>query len=595
MKQFLSFCFGIALSFQLFAQNSATVENYQIMLSQNGLNSIGAYVPQLPVAEVSVVIRVGAMYENTNQSGLSALLCEIVSNRIQTKLNSGKYPTIRFSAEVSPELTTYKFKTIHSDLQLLLNFIAENLVNLKIDNQDLNVAIEAVNIKHEAYNANPQTEYNRLLDSKIFKYDLDKIDIWSDSLTISKYTVLDVDSFYRMYYSPVASTVVIQSRYQPYSQLSMLENSFRNWQRIDFNPDEYTKMRSIKPLIYTTQNTVFNTPDKAKITLSTLSSGIRNYRRGSYFAFLLNAFLNDKSQEVFNELKAETGTTDLQTFYEPHNFYGTFSISASPVEGKHKETYEFLQKAISNLHRFINDNSVAVAKKKFATEYAAFKKNPAFLNESSKHIFANDADYFETLNDSVQAITTHQFLRTVYTDFCNANFAAIAQIDSSTFETENYNSWFAEIDEKIADEKFTYRQNVYEIEGEQNKQLLNRLTQWLKVNPDMQCQINGIGDRSEYNKFQDASVSAFIDTITTFKKYKPDLLKTGIMRIELLRSLKILQSLAESGIAFERISGTAIPLKSKNNEEQAANRAATITLTRLKNRLPLRDIRIFRK
>lgn len=595
MKQILSFCFGIALSIQLFAQNNATVENYQIMLSQNGLNSIGAYVPQLPVAEVSVVIRAGSMYENTFQSGLSALVCEVISNRIQNKLNSGRYSTIRFTSETETELTTFKFKTIHSDLQLLLNFIAENLVDLKITNQDLNIAVEAVTTKREAYNTNPQTEYSRLLNSKIFKYDLDKIDVWGDSATISKYTVLDVDSFYRMYYSPVASTVVVQSRYQPYTILAMIDNSFRNWQRIDFNPDEFTKMRSIKPIIYTTQNTLFNVSEKPKITLTTLSFGIRNYRRGSYFAFLLNAFLNDKNQEVFNELKAETGTTELQVFYEPHNFYGSFSFSAYPVEGKHQETYELLQKAISNLHRFINDSTVALAKKKFAVEYAAFKKTPTFLIESSKHIFANDAEYFETLNDSVQAINPHQFLRTVYTDFCNANFAAIAQVDSSTFESESYNSWFAQIDEKIADEKFTYRQNVYEIEGEQNKEILNRLVQWLKVNPDIQCQINGIGDKSEYNKFKDASVSAFIDTITTFKKYKPDLLKTGIMRIELLRSLKILQALAESGIAFERISGTAIPLKSNNNEEQAANRAATITLTRLKNRLPLRDIRIFGK
>lgn len=595
MKQLL---FGLVLIIavaQGFAQNTVVAKNYNISQSQNGLNSICVYAPQLPVAEVSIAIRTGSIYEREEQRGVAALLQQVVSQKINKNLSSTKNQKFGFVAESGVENTVFKFKAPHAELQQLLDFISKNLVNLKFEQDEITKAAAAVNAQHNEFNTANNFAYRRVLQSQVFKFDLDKINYWSDSATLAKYTVLDVDSFYRLYYSPAASTIVVQSNYQPFTLLNMIEKSFGSWLKVEFNPDEFTKIRSIKPVIYSTQNTIFNHPEQSKITLATLSFGARSYTRGSYFAFLLNAMLNDTSQLVFKTLKEETGITKIQATYELNNYFGVFSITAYPPDEKHQEVYDLLRKAIAELHRYINDASVAAAKKKFELEYNAFKGTSAFFNVSARHFFSNTTDYFETLNDSVQAINTSLFLRNIYTSFCNANFAAIAETDSAHYESENYNDWFAEIDETIGSEKFTYSRNVCSLEGEANKQLLNRLIQWLKVNPDMQCQINGKSDRKEFDKFKDEAVWAFIDTIETFRKYKPDLLKTGIMRPELLRSLTILRAISESGIAFERLSGTALPLSSKTKEEEADNRIATITLTRLKNRLPLRDIRIFGK
>lgn len=595
MKQFFSFLLCIVFGTSGFAQRAAS-NDYFISVSQNGLNSLCAYMPQLPLAQVSVTIRAGAIYERVEQKGLSNLLCEIVSNRIRKDLTKGIYSNIVFDAETGIENTVFKFKTPHGSLQQTLDFISNHLVGLKISSFEIDEAIQLSYLKQNEFETSRKDAYKRILQSQLFKFDLDKVNIWGDTATLANYTVLDVDSFYRLYYSPVASTVAIQSNYQPFTQLNMLEKSFGKWLKIDFNPDDFTKIRSIKPLIYSTQNTVFTENALPKITLSTLYFGTRNYTRGSYYAFLLSAMLNDSTQQVFNALKEEAGIKKIQVNYEGNNYYGVFSISVFPEEGKHRAAYDLLQKSIKEIYRFIDDKSVAKAKQKFEKEYQLFKDTPSFFNESAKHFFSNATDYFEILNDSVQAISTSLFLRNTYTSFCNANFVAIAEIDSAHYTSENYNDWFAEIDEHIANEQFTYQRNVYKVEGEANKQLLNRLIQWLKVNPDMQCQINGRADkRKEYNQFKDEGVWAFIDTLATFQKYKPDLLKTGIMRPELLRSLFILKTLAENGIAIERLSGTSIPLTSKNEEQEEENRTASITLTRLKNRLPLRDIRIWGK
>ncbi|MFN8292986.1 MAG: insulinase family protein [Chitinophagales bacterium] len=595
MKQILVWWTLVIAGFQLSAQSMVAATNYNISLSQNGLNSVCVYAPQLPVAEVSLTIRSGSIYERQEQRGLANLLHEVIAGKINTSLQSGKYPNIRFSSEAGVEVTTFRFKTIHSELQRLLDFIAQHVVKQKFVDEEVRAAIDATNTKRIEFNTGEQHIVKRTMQQQLFKFDLDKVNVWGDSATTANYTVIDVDSFYRLYYSPVASTILIQSNYQPYSLLTMLERSFSSWLKVEFNPDEFTKIRSVKPLIYSTQHPLFTSPSEPKITLSTLSFGGRNYTHGSYYSFLLNALLNDTTQPIFKELKEETGVRKIQASYEVDNYYGIFSITVYPPEGRHQEVYDLLRKSITEIHRYIDENSVAAAKKKFAKEYADFKGTSPYFNESVRHFFSNSTEYFETLNDSVQSIKTAQFLRNVYTDFCNANFAAIAEIDSTHYSNEQYNSWFATIDESIGDEKFTYRKNICEVEGDANTQLLNRLLQWLKVNPDMQCQINGKADKGEFDKFKDEAVWAFIDTIETFRKYKPDLLKTGIMRPELLRSLKILRALSEGGIALERLKGTAITLGSKTKEEEADNRSATITLTRLKNRLPIRDIRLFGK
>ncbi|MCS6818856.1 MAG: hypothetical protein NZ522_02820, partial [Chitinophagales bacterium] len=424
---------------------------------------------------------------------------------------------------------------------------------------------------------------------QLFKFDKEKIAIWQSDSLLRRYTALDADSFYRLFYSPFSASVLVRTSL-PFSQVNfLLEKNFDRWVTADFNPDEIIKIRSIKPMIYTTQNTVLNKSSKHKLSFHTLTFGSRNYARGTYDSYLLSAFLTDTSNKLFQQLKQNTGVQAISTFFDVHNYYGILTVSVELPDTEHRSVYEELRKAIDSAYRYVNDSTLASAKRKFAQEYIVWAKSPDFYYKSLQHFFSNFTEYYETLNDSVQQVPIERFRRFVYNQFSRASFAIIAETDSFHYKNENYEDWMADVDERIGEERFTFRKNICEIEGDENKRLLSRLIQWLKINPDIQCQVNGKADRNEYDKFKDAAVWAFIDTIETFKKYKPDLIKTGIMRPELLRALKILKALYEGGISLERLSGTAMPLNSKTKEEEAANRVATLSLTRLKTLAPLRN------
>jgi len=249
----------------------------------------------------------------------------------------------------------------------------------------------------------------------------------------------------------------------------------------------------------------------------------------------------------------------------------------------------------AKLHEYINDESVAKAKLKFGEEYKALFETPDFIPMSVKFYFTNSDRYFETLNDSVQHLNIKEFLKFVYTTYSIGAFANILETDSAHIESEKVAEWFENVDEDISNESFTYRKNIADLEGEENARLLRKLVQWLKANPDIQCQINGSSDKKEFNKFSNADVFEFIDTLTTFKKYKPDKYKKNTIRLELLRSYKVLKLLVENEIELSRLSGTAMTYSSKTDEQYINNRRCTLTLNRLRKRLPLRDINIFGK
>ncbi len=585
--------FGVGVRAQVITNS---LGSFATSNSLNGMVCVAASSPKYQPAEIQIVVRTGSVYERAYQSGISAVVGEIVSDRINKALATGKYPNFRFSYTQAYENSTFKFKAPNAELFSLLNFISKEFVGIKIVDEDVQKFVSVVNEKRAFDSVDNTNQYRFVLHHRLFKRDYDKMLLYGEADDLKNLTTIDVDSFYRMNYVPNNATINIFSTLGIQQQIQMAEHALVNWRRTDFNPDELTKIRTFKPMIYSTQDVVINQTDPGKLTYASLASGTRSYLRGTYFHYLLSAMLNDTSQAFYKDMHdEEINPTKIAAQFDAGSFYGVFKVVVYPGEGEYEATHNRATFLFTKLHEYVNEQSVAKAKRKFDAEYKALFETPDFITMSVKFYFTNSDKYFETLNDSVQGLNTKEFLKFVYTTYSIGAFANILEVDSAHVESEKVANWFETVDEHIANEAFTYRKNIADLEGEDNAQLLRKLVQWLKMNPDIQCQINGKSDRKEYNKFSNADVFEFIDTIPTFRKYKPDLYKKKSIQLELLRSYKILKVLVESEIDLSRLSGTAMSYGSKTDEQYADNRKSTLTLNRLRKRLPLRDINIFGK
>ncbi len=107
--------------------------------------------------------------------------------------------------------------------------------------------------------------------------------------------------------------------------------------------------------------------------------------------------------------------------------------------------------------------------------------------------------------------------------------------------------------------------------------------QWLKTNPDISVQVNGMSDEHEFNKAtDDDSILQFIDSMPTFQKVTSEIIKKKkTIRPEMARAVKIVKYLYQHGIPADRLSGTAMNFKSSTKQEAADNMRCTLTLNKI--------------
>ncbi len=561
--------------------------------SLNGMVYVTASSQRFQPAEVKIDVRTGSVYERTKQSGISALVAEIVGSRINELLATGMYPNFRFSFEHGFETATFRFRAPNADLNALLSFIAKEFTTIKVVEDDLKKFIPVINQKRSEDSLNTDNKFRFVLHHRLFKNDKEKMLLWGEAEDLQKLQLIEVDSFYRMNYVPNNATVSVYSSYGISQQIKMIESALINWRTTDFNPDVLTKIRAFKQMVYSSQDIVFNNPKSSTLSYNTLGYGTRNYLRGTYFNYLLSAMLNDTSQPFQKLLHEDANPKKVLANFDAGTFYGIFRLIIEPSEGEFEITHKRVLELLPRLHEFVSEENVAKGKQKFADEYQQFRDNPAYVPQSVRFYFTGSEQYMDLLNDSVQNISTKEFLKFVYLNLSTGFYANILETDSATYERENVPAWFEPVDENVGNEAFTYRKNVPDLEGDDNARLLRKLIQWLRINPDVRCQVNGIADKREFNRFADEAVREFIDTISTFRAYRPETMKKKYIRLELMRTYKILKVLVENDIDIDRLGGTAMRYSSKTPEEFALNRRSTLTLNRLKQRLPLRDVRIF--
>jgi outer membrane protein OmpA-like peptidoglycan-associated protein len=142
----------------------------------------------------------------------------------------------------------------------------------------------------------------------------------------------------------------------------------------------------------------------------------------------------------------------------------------------------------------------------------------------------------------------------------------------------------------IKDSVIRFRNNVHEIEGKDNFLILDKLAAFLQINEEVQLQVNGLCDKAEFNKAKDSKILAFIDSVPTFARVKPELVKKGYLGLDMMRAMQVLYYLHSKGIDMKRISGTGMSYSSPGDTDPAENRKVVFNIERLK---PLQSVRSF--
>jgi KaiC/GvpD/RAD55 family RecA-like ATPase len=246
---------------------------------------------------------------------------------------------------------------------------------------------------------------------------------------------------------------------------------------------------------------------------------------------------------------------------------------------------------------FFKEGEVEKATRNIEIEYNDLRATHLhdYMNMVAKFRFANDENYFLTFTDSLKRTTVSDMTRYVTDYFSDHTGIRCLYTSARAMRNAKPDQQYFPLDESVGDVRFNYELNKTDIEADTAKRDLQRLIQWLKINPDMHVQINGFADESEFKKSFDTIVMHFIDSTPSFRKAMPDAIKVRYLRIEMMRAMKIAKAIYEAGIPEDRIAGTSMVFTSDTDEKAVENRKCTVTLEKMRPRPSLYEYHFGKK
>lgn len=557
----------------------------------NSMNAVVMQEPSAVNAQISLHLRAGSVFEDDSITGISAVLQKILADRIISYLqrNTGgiNKNNTAFTSFTTTEQTIFQFSGPAQYIPEYLKVLHDSVFLAVVTPEELKSKSEELYNSLDKQKTDPKVELEKKQMENLFRIDYYRADNFGNSMNYSKLDTSGVNSYQRKFYVAANAILGVAGNISGTTFQQQFEKAYSDIYRTDFNPETITKIIDFKLMLYSTQFVVEGETDKPEFQICWQFPGTHSSPASAYVAYLVSALLNDPNNYL--QVKArKMGCSFLQFQYEANNFSAVFRVIVRPDKNNLVPTYNFVMNELLRLDKtLVNETMINAAKVKFNQEYKQLTQTLSYPEWVIKYWPYQDQTYFGSLNDSVMSISEKAVRRFVIEYMRESPRTTSLYISKADRDALGVDSSFFEIGPEVNDYVFTYKQNVTDLEGEQNIKQLHKLLQWLQINSDIQAQINGCADEGEFNKAYDDSIIAFIDSTESFQKANPDLVKKRYLRPEMMRAMKIIKYLADSGIDVDRLSGTSMIFKSANRQEAISNMKCTLSLDKLRKHISL--------
>jgi outer membrane protein OmpA-like peptidoglycan-associated protein len=245
---------------------------------------------------------------------------------------------------------------------------------------------------------------------------------------------------------------------------------------------------------------------------------------------------------------------------------------AGPFLSKSKQIWENLG-AVS----LVSQNQFDRGKEAIIQELKIEKGNRESINQVLNNAWsAANILYFLSIQDILEQVEIDDLQAFQERYIQNAFPFELIETSDSVYSEISLDTVMVETSEQLAKIQFTFAENEAEISEEQIPMLF-AIRQYLINNPHILIQVNGFADKSEYLKVNDPSLDKMIKQYPRFQKVERNLISPNHIRLDMARSLYIIQYFLRGGIAPYRISGTSSLNKSKYKDQRYMNRKVTFS------------------
>jgi predicted Zn-dependent peptidase len=571
----------------------ATADTYKVIKSATGQSYLLAASNTDGVLYTDVYFRIGTIYELDSVSGISAMIVKILDTRINAAL---KGKNISYHSTTYPEQLGFHFESGAADFDYVLSLIHDKIMNAKFDEESVDEAKAEVKADLDSL----MHSEARRTDAKVMKYlwgrDYRKLNIYGDKANYTHIAPAQFTAFHYKFFLPLNNTIMVTGTFPEQETVNKMQTAFKDFRTKEFNPELIRRVIEFRPIINNVQ-VLAKGSDTPLATIVYQNPGARQDRSATYCAFILTQLINDAGGRIQKSISA-AGIKDLKATFECNNFEGTMTLSAKLTSRNYNGAFSSLDTLIGGICRkdYFTADEIGAAAGAITAEFNEFRSHRySFMTQVARYRFSNDENYFTSLADSIQRVSVGNMQDYVNTYFVGHAGIKCLYTNIDSMDTVPAGQRYYALDESVKNVTFTYPLNITDIDSVTGRQDLDRLIQWLRINPDMHIQVNGFSDRGEYVKSYDTAVSNFLKATPTFRKAMPDAVKVGYLRIEMMRAMKIAKALYEAGITEDRITGTSMTFSSDSDEAAAANRKCTVTIEKIQPRVSLYEYHFGKK
>jgi len=551
----------------------------------NGLNAVFHKMTNAPNILLTYNVKIGPVYEDDTARGISYLLQGIIADKIKNYLSDFRNPinlkNTSFNAYNTPELTVYQFIIPNDKYAATLTLLRDTINFSIISKDELTNRLQKVRTEIEADKKNYLSELDFELTQKLYRKDAYRQLIKGDTASFSNIDLQRIRDFYSKYYVPNTSIIAVTGNFDPLKYQQIMADTFNMLLKGKFDPQVVNHIVDFKAMIYNTRLIIKAPVQQPEIQICWQFPGARSNTRSSYYAFLLTAVLNEPNNYI--QVKArKLGCRKLFFDYQANNFSGVLKVIIDPDKKNFYQTYSLVLNELQRLDKtLVNESTLNAGKVILKKQTEQIRKSRDYASYLTRYWIYSDESYFPTLLDSVMNQNEDRMRAFVIEYLKRSQYTTAILVNDSDRAELQLDSLLPPLNDSANNYTFTYRTNIYNLEGTENFSKLYNLLAWLRENPDLEIQVNGMADRKEVSRFHDDSIEQFIDSLPTFERSRNALVKNKNMRLEMLRSMTIIKFLYDHGIEAYRLKGTSMCFSSKNKEEEKKNMASNISITKI--------------
>jgi len=407
--KFLFSLIFISLSSQVFADY--TLPKYEKFILDNGLTIYLMEQHEVPLIDVNIVIKAGAVDDNKLR-GLAYLTAQnlVLGTKQYTKAQLNE--AVAF---IGAELSTYadlESSLISSsfakkDLQNMLTLLQEVILSPRFEQQEFNKYKTQHLLRLEQAKESPKSVINNYFNRLIFGENGYGSIISGSQKSVQKIKLSNIKHFYNDWYQPQNAAIVVVGDFKSKTMLKQLKKRFSTWQNTQ--PVNHNTIKI--PQSLTAPNVLLvNKDDAIESTFMIGGLGIAKNNPDRVGISVINTILGGRFTSWLNDaLRVNSGLTyGARSHFASYSKGGTFAISTFT---KTSTTIEAIDLALDTYARLwqqgIDEQTLASAKAyvkgKFPPKFETSEDLSALLAQMYAYNF--DESYINTFEQQVNSLT----------------------------------------------------------------------------------------------------------------------------------------------------------------------------------------------